>query len=200
MSPESKPYQLGPDTSPPGINTFETATFSLRNRLARAAWGLVYHGFFRWTPRPLHGLRAIILKLFGAKLGKGCHVYPSVRIWGPWNLEMADHSCLDEGVYCYSVNRVRIGKKAIVSRGAFICTGSHDFEDPHFQPYWLPITIGAHAWICVDAFIGPGVTIGEGTVIGARAVVSKSMPDWMVCAGTPCKPIKPRLIRFEDDK
>lgn len=178
-----------------GINPYEQASFSLRNRLARLAWAVVYHGFFKWTPRPMHGLRAFILRLFGASLGKGCHVYPSAMIWAPWNLEMGSQACLGQGVNCYTMARIRIGEKAVVSQAAHLCSGTHDYEDPNFQLYALPIVIGAQAWICTEAFIGPGVEIGEGSVIGARAVVTKSMPAWMVCAGNPCKPIKPRHIR-----
>ena len=178
-----------------GINPYEQASFSLKNRLARVIWSIVYHGFFKWTPRPTHGVRALILRLFGARLGRKCHVYPRVRIWAPWNLEMADHASLADGVNCYSMAPIRIGEKAVVSQGAHLCAGTHDYEDPSFQLYALPITVGAHAWICTEAFVGPGVEIGEGSVIGARAVVTKTMPAWMVCAGNPCKPIKPRQIR-----
>lgn len=178
-----------------GINPHEQASFGPKNRAARVAWGLVYQGFFKWTPRPMHGVRARLLRLFGAKLGRKCHVYPRARIWAPWNLEMADHACLADDVNCYSMALIRIGEKAVVSQGAHLCAGTHDYEDPKFQLYALPITIGAHVWICTEAFVGPGVEISEGSVIGARAVVTQSMPAWTVCAGNPCKPIKPRRIR-----
>lgn len=181
-----------------GVNPYEQASFSLRNRLARVAWAIVYHGFFRWTPRPLHGLRAVALRCFGARLGRGCHVYPGARIWAPWNLAMDDQSCLADGVICYSMATIRIGARAVVSQGAHLCAGTHDYEDPNFQLYAQPIGIGARAWICTEAFVGPGVEIGEGAVIGARAVVTKSMPAWTVCAGNPCAPIKPRRIRGEE--
>ena len=142
----------------------------------------------------MHGLRAVILRGFGAKLGKNCHVYPTARIWAPWNLAMGDHACLANDVICYSMATIRIGERTVVSQGAHLCAGSHDYEDPHFQLYALPITIGADAWICAEAFLGPGVEIGEGSVIGARAVAMKSMPAWMVCAGNPCRPLKPRRM------
>lgn len=178
-----------------GVDPFEQPSFSLGNRLARMAWAVVYHGLFRWTPPPLHGLRALLLRLFGARLGRGCHVYPGARIWAPWNLEMEDHASLANGVICYSMARVHVGKRAVVSQRAHLCTGTHDHEDPLFQLQAFPITIGDHAWICAEAFVGPGVEIGEGAVVGACSVVTRSMPAWMVCAGNPCRPLKPRRPR-----
>ncbi|CAN8139488.1 putative colanic acid biosynthesis acetyltransferase WcaF [uncultured Thiomicrorhabdus sp.] len=178
-----------------GINPYEQASFSLKNRLGRLAWGIVYSLFFRPTPRPFHSYRAFILRLFGAKLGKHCHVYPTAKIWAPWNLEMDDHAGLANDVICYNMANIKIGEKAVISQGTHLCTGSHDYTDPNFQLYALPIEIGAQAWLCAESFIGPGVKIGEGAVIGARSVVTKDMPEWMVCAGMPAKPIKERILK-----
>jgi putative colanic acid biosynthesis acetyltransferase WcaF len=87
---------------------------------------------------------------------------------------------------------VSLGLRAVVSQGVHLCTGSHDHESANFQLFTRPIHIGADAWICAEAFLGPGVSIGEGAVIGARAVVTRDQPAWMVCAGNPCRPLKPR--------
>lgn len=178
-----------------GINSYTQASFSLKNRLGRAIWGLVYVLLFRPSPKPFHGYRSFILKLFGAKLGKHCHVYPKARIWAPWNLEMADYAGMANDVNCYNMAKIYLGEKVIVSQGTHLCSGSHDYEDPNFQLYALPISVFNQAWLCADSFIGPGVEIGEGCVIGARSVVTKNMPEWIVCAGNPCKPLKARIIR-----
>lgn len=175
---------------------YNKPSFSLKNRLARLLWGMVYTLFFKFSPRPMHLYRITILRLFGAKLGKHCHVYPKAKIWAPWNLEMDDYSCLADDVICYSQANIRVGEKAIVSQGTHLCAGTHDYEDPDFQIFAKPITIEQKAWICADSFVGPGVTVGQGAVIGARSVVTKSMPAWMVCAGNPCTPIKPRVIKI----
>jgi len=161
----------------------------------RIAWSIVYIFFFRYTPRPLHRWRTFILRLFGAQLGKHCHVYPKVDIWAPWNLVMEDEASMANGVTCYTMGKIKLGKRVVVSQGSHLCSGTHDYTDPNFQLYADPITIGADSWICTESFIGPGVTIGEGAVIGARSVVTKDMPEWMVCAGNPCKPIKKREMK-----
>ena len=80
----------------------------------------------------------------------------------------------------------------MVSQGVHLCTGSHDYESEDFQLFARPISIGTDAWVCAEAFVAPGVSIAEGTVIGARAVVIRDQPAWSVCAGNPCLPIKPR--------
>jgi putative colanic acid biosynthesis acetyltransferase WcaF len=180
-----------------GIDPRSQASFSLRNRLQRVLWGVACAFLFRWTPRPLHAWRALVLRLFGARLGASCHVYPGARIWAPWNLVMDDQASLGDGVVCYNIATITVGRRAIVSQGAQLCTGTHDYEDPAFQLVAKPIAIGADAWICAEAFLSPGVTIGEGAVIAARALVTRDMPAWMVCAGMPAKPIKPRTMRRE---
>lgn len=177
------------------VDPYRSPSFSIGNRLARLAWGIVDSTLFRFSPRPFHGWRAFLLRCFGAKLGKGCHVYPGARIWAPWNLVMEDEAGMADGVTCYSMATITLGRRVVVSQGAHLCTGTHDYESPKFQLYALPISVGANAWLCAECFIGPGVVIGEGAVIGARSVVTKSMPERMVCAGNPCKPIKPRIQR-----
>ena len=175
-------------------NPFEGASFSRRNRLARLLWQAVWLLLFRPTPPPLHAWRCWLLRCFGARIGTPCFVYNDVEIWAPWNLQMADHSTLGRRVVCYSMARVSLGERAVVSQGVHLCTGSHDHESENFQLFARPIRIGADSWICAEAFLVPGVSIGAGAVIGARAVVTCDQPAWMVCAGNPCRPLKPRRL------
>lgn len=178
------------------IDTFSGPSFSLVNRLARVTWNIVYLILFRFIPSPLFAWRSALLRLYGAKIGKGVHVYPTVKIWAPWNLEIGDYSGIASGVILYSQGKIKIGKKVVISQGAHLCAGTHDYTDPGFPLITKPIKIEDHVWIAAEAFIHPGITIGEGTVIGARSVVTKDMPSWMVCAGHPCQPIKKRELKI----
>lgn len=155
-------------------------------------WNVVWTILFRPAPRPLHAWRALLLRLFGARLGRKVHVYPSARVWAPWNLEMGDHACLSEGVDCYCVDKIRIGARATVSQYSFLCTASHDYTVAEFPLVTGPITIGEHGWIAADVFVAPGVTIGAGAVVSARSSVFHDIPPWVVAAGSPAKPIKSR--------
>jgi putative colanic acid biosynthesis acetyltransferase WcaF len=177
------------------IDPFSQPSFSFKNRSGRLVWMVSCLLFFRYTPRQLNRMRIALLRLFGARIGRGCVVHSTVKIWAPWNLIMEDYSSMGWGVDCYSMATVHLGKYAVISQRSYLCTGTHDFEDPNFQLIAKPIVIGERAWVAAESFIGPGVIVGAGTVIGARSVVVKEMPEWMVCAGNPCKQIRPRIIR-----
>lgn len=162
------------------------------NRLGRLLWGLVYWFLFRPSPRLLYGWRRFLLRCFGAKMGRGTVVHPSVRIWAPWNLEMDEYACLAFDVDCYCVDKIHLGARAVVSQYAYLCTASHDLNDPQTPLTTKPISIARNAWVFADAFIGPGVTMGEGAVAAACAVVVKDVPPWTVVGGNPAKVIKMR--------
>lgn len=168
---------------------------SSSSKLVRLVWNCAYLFLFRPTPRfMLHGWRRFLLRLFGARIGKGVHVLPSARIWQPWKLKMGDYSCLSEDVDCYSVDEITICDHVIVSQGAFLCCASHDISSPTMTLICKPIVIEAQAWVAARAFVGPDVTIGAGAVVGACAVVTKNVEPWTVVAGNPAKRVKRREI------
>jgi putative colanic acid biosynthesis acetyltransferase WcaF len=134
----------------------------------------------------------MLLRLFGATVGRGVHVYPGAKIWAPWNVEFGDEAGVGDGAVLYSQGKITLGKRVVISQGTQLCTGTHDYTQRGFPLVTAPITVGDEAWVAAEAFVHPGITIGEGAVIGARSVVTKDMPAWMVCAGFPCKAIKPR--------
>ena len=167
-----------------------SASYPVRNRTARLLWLVVYRLLYRISPRPCHGWRACILRLFGARLGSRCHIYPSARIWAPWNLVCDEAACIADEAEIYNPACVTIGRDAVVSQGALLCTATHDYRDANFPLVHGQVTIGAGAWIAARAIVLPGVTIGERTVVGAGAVVTESMPSDVVCSGNPAQVIK----------
>ena len=173
-------------------DTFTGPSFPLTDRMSRAIWNACSLCLFRYSPVWMHGWRRFVLRCFGAQIGTGVHVYPAVKIWAPWKLEIGDQSGIGNGAILYSQDRIRIGKRVVISQGAHLCTGTHDYTNPGYPLITLPIEVGDHAWVAAEAFIHPGIRIGTGTVIGARAVVTQNMPDWTICAGHPCIALKPR--------
>ena len=168
---------------------------SLANKLARTVWQVVWLLLYRPTPRLFHPWRCLLLRLFGAKLGRAVHPYPSARIWAPWNLEMGDHACLSEWVDCYCVAPIRNGAHTTVSQYSFLCTASHDYTRADMPLVTAPITIGEGVWITADVFVGPGVTIGDGAVVTARSSVFTDIPPWVVARGNPAVPVKARVLQ-----
>lgn len=168
------------------------ATFTLSHRLQRLGWQLTWLILAAWTPSFLWAWRAMILRAFGAAIHKTAIVRGSARIWWPGNLVMDAHSSMGPGVLCYNVAQVTLAPYAIVSQRAHLCTAGHNIDRPDFPLTAAPIVIGACAWVAAEAFVGPGVTIGDGAVLGARGVSFRNMDAWMVYAGNPAKPMRPR--------
>ncbi|MEJ2764618.1 hypothetical protein VV869_11735 [Photobacterium sp. MCCC 1A19761] len=166
--------------------------YGWQNKFARVCWAMVYYTLFRWSPIPLFGFRRQLLRLFGATIGSQARIYPSTQIWLPANLEMASGATLGPRVNVYNQGAIKIGKDAIVSQGSHLCASTHDYNDPIHPLVLAPITISTNAWVCADAFIGPGVHVGEGAVIGARSVLTKTATAWQVYAGNPARAIKQR--------
>ncbi len=177
-----------------GNDPYREPSFSLGHRVRRQVWNMVQVLLFRTSPRPCHAWRAWLLRLFGARLGPGCHVYPGVKVWAPWNLKLGSFVGVGDGVNLYCMDRIEIGDYAVISQGAHLCGGTHDYNSANFQLVIKPIVIGARAWVCADAFIHPGVVVPDGAVVGARAVVSKSLAKpWAVYAGNPAIQVGNRI-------
>jgi putative colanic acid biosynthesis acetyltransferase WcaF len=155
-------------------------------------WGVFAVLLFKMSPTPFHLWRRCLLRGFGAKVGKRVGIYPTSEIWAPWNVSIADGATIGDRVTLYSVDLITIGAAAVISQGAHLCTASHDHNSEHFDLITAPIEIGANAWVAADAFVGPGVVLGEGAVAAARAVVIQSVADRAVVAGSPARWISDR--------
>ncbi len=163
--------------------------WSTRDKLLRVLWALTTP-LFRLVPRPFWGWRRMLLRLFGAKIGQEAHIYPSVRITIPWNLEVGDMAAIGDRAIIYALGPIQIGPRATVSQGAHLCAGSHDIDRADRPLRKPPVTIEADAWVAAEAFVGPGVTIGAGAVVGARAVVTRDVAPRTVVAGNPARVLR----------
>lgn len=168
------------------------ATFPLGHRLRRAGFRLAWLLLCRWTPPPLALLRRAVLRGFGARLAAGADVRASARLFDPRMLELGPGALIAEAVECLNVATVRLDEGALVSRGAVLCTASHAVDDPAFPLTAAPITLGPRAWVCSGAFVGPGVRLGEGAVLGARGAAFRDLAGWTVHGGNPALPLRRR--------
>ncbi|MHC4427132.1 MAG: glycosyltransferase [Planctomycetota bacterium] len=173
----------------------EASPYSLKEKLGRTIWVLLGRPLFRVSFHNWHGYRCWILRRFGANVGRGVAIRSNVYIEIPWMLDIADGVSIGDYAILLSLGPVRIGKRSIVSQHAQLCAGTHDYTDPTFKLIRPPIAIGHDVWIGTDAFVGPGVTIGDLSVLGARSSTYKDLPPGQVFVGNPAKRIKERVLK-----
>ena len=167
----------------------------LTNKLARLVWNCTYVVAFRPFRLPFFNFwRITLLRLFGAKIGKGCVVDARVKIWAPWNLEMGQKSSFGFDSFCYNPGKVYIGNKVVVSQRAHLCSASHNFNSIKHELIVKPIRLEDRVWVATDAFVSMGVTIHTGAIVGARACVYKDVAPWHIVGGNPAKFIKKREL------
>jgi putative colanic acid biosynthesis acetyltransferase WcaF len=178
----------------PNLDTdpYLVPAFSLRNKLTRLAWGIVYSSLFRLSPRPFHGWRRFLLRRFGARIGCDVHIYPTAQIWAPWNLSCDDQATIGPDAIVYNPRSLHVGSHAIVSQQAYICGATHDYEDPAFPLIAFSMTLGPYSWVCARAAVQPGVNVGEGAVLGLGSVATRDLLPWTVYGGVPARRIKSR--------
>jgi len=167
-------------------------SFSLRHRMIRLLWAIVWATLFCWTPKPLRAWRVFLLRCFGAKIGQRSDVRRTVRVFYPANLTMGNHSILADGVDCYNMAPLVLGDYVVVSQGVYLCGGTHDYTIASHPLVVRPITIGSNVWIAAQAMISPGCTVPDGCMIGARALVFGKLEPWSVYSGNPAHRIKAR--------
>lgn len=159
--------------------------------LGRVAWSIVAIGF-RYSPRLCWGWRRFLLKLFGAEIGLRVCIDPTARIFIPWNLKIGDWSSIGFDALIYNLGPIEIGQRTTISQRSHLCAGSHDYSTPSMTLIKAPIVIGNDVWICADAFVGPNISVGDGTVLGARSVAVRNIGTWKIAVGNPAVVIKER--------
>ena len=176
----------------PSRDAYLRSSFPLSNRLSRFLWGIAYALLFRPSPQPLHAWRALVLRCFGAKLGKDCHIYPRARIWLPGNLVCEDVVSIANDAIIYNPRPISLGSHSVVSEGAYLCGAGHDYDDPDFPLVSAPIRVGAYAWLCARSNVQMGVHVGEGAVLALGGVATSDLVPWTVHAGVPARKVKER--------
>lgn len=171
------------------------APFPRSNKLERIAWGLVWLLLARFSPPPLHAWRRQVLRTFGARIGQGARIYASAIIWLPRNLEIGAGTIVGPGVRLYNQGTIRIGEDTVISQRAQLCASTHRTSDPRFELVLQPITVGNGCWIAAEAFVGPGVNMGDGSVLGARAALFSDSEALGIYQGNPATLLRQR--RFD---
>jgi len=168
--------------------------FRGRSKAVVQLWWLVQGTLFGMSPQGLYGWRRWLLRLFGAKIGKGAIIRQTVRTPYPWKLTIGDHCHIGDAVHLYTYGEIEIGDCVVISQRSYICTGTHDHTSPTFDLLAKKIVIESEAWVATDVFVAPGVRIGHGAVVGARSSVFRDVPPGAITVGTPAKVIGKRRM------
>ena len=174
------------------------SSHSAANKQARLLWQVAWLLLFRPVPWFWHAPRRALLRLFGAKVGKQVQIMPSVQVWAPWNLSLGDYATVGAGVDLYDVARIEIGAHATISQRAFLCTATHDVDHPNMPLKTAPVTLGRGAWVCAEAYVHPGVTLGVDAVAGVRAVVLHDVAPRQIVGGNPATLLRMRKLEKAD--
>lgn len=171
----------------------ERFPYPFRFYVLRAAWQCVWLLLFRPSPSRACRWRVFLLRLFGANVAATAKVRATARIIHPWLLTVGEFSSIGDRVRVYNLGTLIIGRQTSISQDVHLCGGTHDHRDPTLPLIRSPITIGSGVWVCADAFIGPGVTVGDNAVVGARAVVVKDVAPAIIVGGNPARRIGDRF-------
>lgn len=181
------------------ISKVKLADFDPTDGLKRGAsgfkesmWYIVKMLFFLTAFPVPQVFKAVLLKWFGARIGRGIIIKPRVNIHMPWKLEMGDYCWLGEEVFILNFEPVKIGKNVCISQRTFLCGGNHNYRDPAFKYRNGPITIQDGAWIGANCFVGPNITVGTDTVVAAGSVVTSDLDANSIYRGNPACRIKSR--------
>lgn len=175
------------------LNTFKVPKgFRGKSAVYTQLWWFTQSILFKTSPQVMYRWRVFLLRIFGASIGKGCIIRPSVTVTYPWNVEIGDYTWIGDDVVLYSLGKINIGKNVVVSQRSYLCGGGHDYTEPSFPIFKKNIKLEDECWLATDVFVGPGVEIGFGAVVGARSTVLKSIPGGNVYAGNPLRVIKER--------
>jgi putative colanic acid biosynthesis acetyltransferase WcaF len=167
----------------PGRNT----PWSLSQRFAAGLFAVTWAALCRWTPKPLNPWRLTVLRLFGTKIHGTPFVHQRARVAMPWNVELHDGACVGDRTNLYSLDRITLQRGALVAQEAYLCTGTHDLEDAEWPLLTAPIVVGERAFVGARAFVLPGVTLGEHSVVGAMSVVTGDVPAGVCVRGNPAR-------------
>jgi putative colanic acid biosynthesis acetyltransferase WcaF len=155
-------------------------------------WWIVQALIVKPLPQICYPMRRGLLRAFGARIGAGVLIRPGVEVTFPWKVSIGDNTWIGDDVTLYSLGPIKIGANSVISQKSYICAADHDYSQVAFPIRERPIEIGDQVWIGADVFVGPGVKVADGTVVGARSTVVNDLPAAMICVGSPCKPIKSR--------
>lgn len=176
------------------LSKFENKPLGSSSYLKKVIWYLTNQVFFNSYFFPFYRLKTLILKLFGAKVGKNIVIKPNVNIKYPWNLEIGNNSWIGEGVWIDNLDEVFIGSNVCISQGVKIVTGNHNYKKTSFDLFTKPVVVDNGAWLCAKSIISPGVRIGSHSILSVGSVALTDLEPFSIYRGNPAVFFKRRVF------
>ncbi|HRH70123.1 MAG TPA: WcaF family extracellular polysaccharide biosynthesis acetyltransferase [Flavobacteriales bacterium] len=160
----------------------------------RTIWYFVNAIIFQNPAFPFRSPKPTLLRLFGARVGKGVVIHPNVNIKFPWRLHIGDHSWIGQRVWLDNLDQLTIGNNVVISQGALIIQGSHDYKKVDYPTYTKPVVLEDGCWIGAGAMVTLGVTVKSHAVLAAGSVATKDLDAYMIYQGNPAMPVRERVM------
>ncbi len=176
------------------LSKYDNSWYKPGNPIKRLLWYYANLIFFKNAWNPSSGLKVILLKLFGAKVGRGVRINPSVNIKYPWFLEVGDHSWIGENVWIDNLTTVKVGSNCCLSQGAMLLTGNHNYKKTTFDLIVKSIILEDGAWVGAKGIVCPGVTMHSNAVLSVGSVATKDLEAWEIYQGNPAVKVKERKV------
>ena len=177
------------------LEKYTTGNFDIeRGKFKQILWYITNVLFFINPLNPISALKVFLLKLFGSKVGKGVVMKPGVNIKYPWKLSIGDFSWIGENVWIDNLDEVVIGNNAVLSQGALLLCGNHNFKKPSFDLITKPIILEDGVWIGAKSMVTGGVVCKSHSVLAVNSVASNNLEEYSIYRGNPAEKIKSREI------
>jgi acetyltransferase-like isoleucine patch superfamily enzyme len=194
MATDTPMLESAPPPADASLRAREQSSWSFWMKVRRVMWMWARATVFRCSFHNWYAWRRLVLRCFGARVGPRVRVRATAMIEMPWNVELGEGAIVGDYAILYSLGQITVGPFSVISQYAHLCAGTHDHTRRSFPLLKPPVTVGREAWIAADAFVAPGVTVGDRSVVGARSSVFADVPPDVIVAGNPARVIKPRAL------
>jgi putative colanic acid biosynthesis acetyltransferase WcaF len=160
----------------------------------RTLWYFTNVIFFLNPGFPFRSPKPALLRLFGAKVGKGVVIHPGVNIKFPWKLRIGDNSWIGQRVWLDNLDTLTIGSNVVISQGAMIIQGSHDYKKVDYPTYSKPVVLEDGSWVGAGAIVTLGVTMKSHSVLAVGSVATKDLEAYTIYQGNPAQPVRERVM------
>ncbi len=181
------------------LSSFNNSWYKPGNPIKRGLWFIFNALFLQSRFCPFSKIKILVLKMFGAKIGKGVIIKPSVNVKYPWKLTIKNHVWIGENVWIDNLDDVYIGNHVCLSQGAMLLCGNHDYKKPSFDLKIGKITLEDGVWIGAKSVVCQNVTCKSHSVLAVQSVANHDLEAYWIYKGNPAEKVRERIINSQNE-